>query len=268
MQEERSSECDISIEDELQRKILQSWELERDIERLEALKRNVANARSMVTEYPLFISYLAFLPIGNHDVLYSDDERAEECASPMDEKEVVVPVTDAEMTNTLVNALPPPGAQVHYVRSYVDMIEEFVPVAPNTGTATLTIFNRQPFRFDDGDWPFDTGSQRSPLSYCDGHSSKSGATMLDFGLAQMNFDGIQKALQKPQLEDGDRAAAHEIVERLSSVSGSIHKSKTSTSRVSVDDQSVSLGRSEETRSDKVDNKLGSKKRSDIRSGRT
>jgi hypothetical protein len=107
------------IELEFQEKVLESWELERDIQRLEATLRNISNAKIMVKKAPLLSSCSirrkirrSVIPLSRSQIQATGDSLDAD-GNVWDEEAEGNPPADAESFDKIVDALPPLGNQLH-----------------------------------------------------------------------------------------------------------------------------------------------------------
>lgn len=211
--------CDAPVEAEFQNQVLQRWELERDIERLEALSCNIKRTRERLAALPLLSSYFIRRTRGKRETLALDFGITEECASLVEEEE--------GSTNDSVSS-----RQVHHDKAYESLNGEYQ--CHIGGTNTLTASNGQPFRFDEAGWPRDMAIPDSSSAYSDLRSPTGSIGMTKRpGCVQQDHVAACSA------------AAHEIVRRLPSVSRSTHRLDMTSDRVSVDSRIQGSARSAE-----------------------
>jgi hypothetical protein len=146
--QKRPSKCGHchTTESEYQSTILYAWELTRDIERLEALARNIATARKMAAETPLLRSYLtrrverrSIVPpsrLRMEDGMLVDEHgiRVDERGRLVDRNDNVVEggeeVEEEGSVDTLINAVPPVGTGLRH--SYEFLAGTVASVPPST----------------------------------------------------------------------------------------------------------------------------------------
>jgi hypothetical protein len=212
------------LETEFRDKILQSWELERDIERLEATLRSISNARATVTRAPQFSVYSirrvnrrSVIPISRFQVL-GNGELLDEDGNPWDEEEEAEPNVEMEEVDKIVYAFPPSGNQLH--RSYDDLLS-----APNMSVDTLTSASGEPSLNDKPKHSQGMGNQGTTRS-SSVHSNDRATS------------GSGASTPRAEPQNQDAIDAHAVMNSLGPVSRSIHRSNTASTRASAGNRSV------------------------------
>jgi hypothetical protein len=256
--------------------ILRSWELARDIERLEALKHSVAEARIRIDQVP-WIWYSDIQEARRScrcKVTDSDDEGAREYLANGE----VESVLEVETISSIFEAVSIPGTQLH--RS-VDLADVCVLDQPR-GDDDAEIFSDDGMSsgLDEEDPEFETGTvaSRRPTSVSSDRGSflESGFVTPVAESVQLNTAGTQEQeknqslrtgsqrsaslystqgsitpvgrptqhklgeAKKPEVDtrDRDRAEALEIMRGLGSVSKRIDRSEPPSMRVFIDEQEM------------------------------
>ena len=99
---ERKTPCETRSGEDVQLNLVAQWELKRDIERLEALQRNISEARSRITQYPL---------LSNYSIRESKVQRMPRPERP------ATPWMDAELNSPLMATMIRSGTHVERARS-------------------------------------------------------------------------------------------------------------------------------------------------------
>ncbi|KAI1520492.1 hypothetical protein PtrSN001A_002673 [Pyrenophora tritici-repentis] len=140
--EEGDSLCATNLEEDVQLNLIAQWELKRDIERLVALQRNVKEARSRLTEYPL---------LSNYSIRQSKIQR-----TPHLERSAT-PTMDSESNILLMETMMRSGTHVERTKS-VDWAGSDV---PNSSVTSLRSLNSQSY-IPDMETPHPSNRQPHP----------------------------------------------------------------------------------------------------------
>jgi hypothetical protein len=211
------------LETEFRDKILQSWELERDIERLEATLRSISNARATVTRAPQFSAYSirrvnrrSVIPISRFQV-FGNGELLDEDGNPWDGEEETEPTVEMEEVDKIFDAVPPPGNQLH--RSYEDLLG-----APKMSGDSLA--------FSSGEPSLDDELKQSPRMEM--QEVRSSSVYSKDPVTSTSRVSTPRA--EPQNQDA--IDAHTLMNALGPVSRSIHRSNTASTGTSAGNWSV------------------------------
>ncbi|KAE8873666.1 hypothetical protein PTNB73_00298 [Pyrenophora teres f. teres] len=127
--EEAESLCGTNLKADVQLNLIAQWELKRDIERLVALQRNINEARSRLTQYPL---------LSNYSIRQSKIQRM-----PHFERSAT-PTMDSESNTLLMETMMRSGTHVERARS-VDWAGERSSDVPNSSVTGLRSLNSQSY---------------------------------------------------------------------------------------------------------------------------
>jgi hypothetical protein len=222
------------IETELQTELLHVWELQRDIERLGALERNVRSARIMASKNPLFVSHRHSCMIREDGIAPSpfkmeNGELVEEDDRTVEREDEVESSKAPESVNELINAVPPPGTQLR--QSYENLLGTISLGAVYTSAAASHSSNGEPFRYDEMERPQDVEYQRSQSSSVYGNHGP--------------ISRSDAPTPNDESHNRHRADAHAVMSRLGAVSISIRGISTTSARASIDNRSANSERSQQ-----------------------